>query len=65
MTVLTDTQVAENLRTAEVSGDTDAMIEWENEICARLDIPLNETEQGLTAHAAALIAKFCRDNNVT
>jgi len=56
--------MAERLRTAETSGDTDSMVEAENEILAYLNFDLNETEQGLSRKAVDAIAEFCRDQGV-
>ena len=40
------------------SNDYDALIEAENDICERLNIPLEETEMGLTTKALDLIETF-------
>ena len=53
------------LREAESSGDTDAIVELENEIAALIELDLNETEQGLSTKAADAITAFCRDQGVT
>lgn len=42
--------------------EEEAMILAESEICARLDIPLDETEQGLTKVAVAIIELFMREH---
>jgi hypothetical protein len=62
MSAATDHDLAQSLLDAERSGDTDEIMYAENEILARLDYPLNETEQGLTAAASDAITEFCRKN---
>lgn len=61
---MTDQQLAERLRDADASGDSDNVVYYENEICARLNLSPNETEQGLTQFAADAIERFCRDQGV-
>jgi hypothetical protein len=62
---MTDRELAEALRAADVSGDPDAIIEAENEVCARLNLPLDWTEQGLNQRAADAITAFCHAQDVT
>lgn len=45
-------------KTTGSADSADALGEIENEVCAHLDIPLNETEQGLTPYAESLIAEW-------
>ena len=61
---MTNRELAENLRDAECGGDADNIVYFENEICVRLNLPLEQTEQGLTREAADAITKFCHDNEV-
>ena len=57
----TDRELAQALYDAEESGDTDEIIGAENAIIVRLNIPLNETEQGLTQAATDKIDAFLRE----
>jgi len=59
---MTNQELAENLRDAERDGDTENIVYYENEILARLDVPLKDTEQGLTRAAADAIEAFCNDH---
>lgn len=52
------TMLATALRDAEASGDDYATAEAISEVCAELDLPPNETEQGLTQRASDLIDEF-------
>lgn len=58
----TDTRLVSALMQAEIDGETDDIIAAENAICARLDIPLDETEQGLTPEAHRRIRSFVRQH---
>ncbi len=42
----------------KATGETEALILAENALCEHLDIPLNETEQGLTPYAQSLIDAY-------
>lgn len=46
------------LTEAVATGNDEAMLEAENDICDRLDLDLNETEQGLTENAVKEIEGF-------
>lgn len=59
---MTDRELAQNLRDAERRLDYYDIAEYENEICVRLDLPLDETEQGLTIKAAEAIQQFLVKN---
>jgi len=56
--LLTDAELAEAMRTAEADGDDDALTYATNEIAGRLDLPLSQTEQGLTVEAEAAIQHY-------
>lgn len=59
---MSDKKLAQSLRDATMNGDIDEIVYFENEIIGRLNLPLDQTEQGLTPWAADQVAKFCRDN---
>lgn len=61
----TDAALAQALYDADKAQDMDEMIAVENEIAARLNLPLDETEQGLTHWANDQIKGFCKANGVT
>ncbi len=61
---MTDQELAHRLRDADRDGDVDNIVYYENEICARLNLPLDQTEQGLSREATDAVTKFCRDNGV-
>lgn len=58
----TNYELAKALADAEKDGDEEAMLQAENEICERLEIPLDQTEQGLTPHAVRMIEEFVAHN---
>lgn len=68
LTGLTDYELARELVEAEAAferegGDTDERVLFAlNEVAARLDLPLDETAQGLTRRASTEIDKFVTDN---
>ena len=55
---LTNQELAERLYQAERQLDFDTILECENAICGRLQLPLDQTERGLTPWAAAQIDNF-------
>lgn len=55
---MTDAQLAQAHHDAIATNDEEALIDTEGNICDRLNIPLDETEQGLTPNAVALIDAF-------
>ena len=57
---VTDYDLAVSLRDAENAGSVDDVIDAENAIIARLNLPLDSTEQGLTKEAADALTAFCR-----
>ena len=61
---MTAKEMAEGLRAAEVAGDEEAIAEYENEICAHLNLPLDWTEQGLNWDATQAIYDFCAAQGV-
>lgn len=69
MQSMTATEYADRYRDAldewMESGSADAadnLGEIENDVCRYLEIPLNETEQGLTDKAVAIIDNFVAKN---
>jgi len=44
------------------ADSADNLAEIENDLCGYLNIPLNETEQGLTDYAVSVIDRFVADN---
>jgi len=63
-TRVSDYEVAQGLRDAERDGETAYIAYYEGEIAARLNLDLNETEQGLTPAAAQAVEDFCVRNGV-
>lgn len=59
---MTDRELALALYEAETSGNDLGMVYAENEVCGRLNISLDETEQGLTPAAADLIDGFVKQH---
>lgn len=57
-----DIALALSLRRAVSAGDEEAMVFAENDICYRLGISLDETEQGLTENAVAQVEAFVAKN---
>jgi hypothetical protein len=57
---MSDHDLAAALLAAEASRDTEEIILAENNIAARLNLPLDDTEQGLTQSASDAIDEFCR-----
>ncbi len=55
---MTEAAKAQALHDAWTHGDDEAILMAENDICAWLDIPLDETEQGLSPVATARIEQF-------
>jgi hypothetical protein len=53
-----DYELAKEMRDAEIAGDGECIILAQNAICDRLDISLDETEQGLTPLAQRMIDEF-------
>ncbi len=62
--IKTDAQLADDLQNAEKFFDSEAIISAESAICERLDISLDETEQGLTRSASDAIDDFLRKHSV-
>jgi len=64
---MTNRELAEYLRAVETADevDTGELVLTENEIVGRLNLSLDETEQGLTQEAADAITAFCREQGVT
>jgi hypothetical protein len=64
---MTNRELAEYLRAVETADevDTGELVLVENEIAGRLNLSLDETEQGLTQAAADAITAFCRKEGVT
>ena len=58
----TDRDLAKALTAAEEAGDIDAMIDAENAIIARLELPLDWTEQGINDKANEAIQLFLIQN---
>lgn len=56
----TDRELAVALANAEMDQNADDIIEVENKILARLNVPLSETEQGLTHYANEQIREYIR-----
>lgn len=55
--------VAEWMRTGDADA-ADNLAEIENDLCGYLDIPLDETEQGLTPVAQSIIDEFLTSEGV-
>jgi hypothetical protein len=64
---MTNRELAEYLRTVETADevDTGELVLVENEIAGRLNLSLDETEQGLSQKAADAITAFCREQGLT
>lgn len=58
----TPAELAKALRDAEATGDQDTATEVLNVICARLNLPLDQTEQGLTREASLQVDAFVAAN---
>jgi hypothetical protein len=57
-----DKELAHALCAAELADDTETTTFVQNEVCARLALPLDETELGLTQHASDMLDGFIREN---
>lgn len=62
---MTDRELALYLRTVETRDDDHVEVALTlNEIAKRLNLDLDETEQGLTQEAAEAVDAFCREQGV-
>lgn len=59
--VLSDRSLAERLREAERVGDLDASYEALNEVLYRAGVPLDESEQGVSAVGSRMVETWCAE----
>jgi len=57
-----DEQLARELLSAWVGHDDERIVEAESAVCARLNLPLDWTEQGLTRDAYDALERFCEEH---